>query len=547
MIKKLARTRIRELAHVTTLLIIILAVLGLGMSSYSRTVEAAGASLQRVAGASRFETSVLTSQQMFPLPQSAKNVVLASGRGYADALAGVPLAATAEAPVLLTEPSSLPSQTLNEIQRVMIAGGTVFILGGTNAINSAIESQLGSLSFRTERLAGQNRQSTAAIIATRSDQLRGTPANKAYLASANSFADALSVSPLAVRDKAPILLSDINNLSAPASDYLKSNTSISSVTALGGSAVLAPNVLNQVSALGKPVNRIAGNNRYATSKAIADTLLGLVPTPTGVGVVSGENYPDTLGAGVYLGKQNFPLLLTKKDNVKCLETSSYLVANNSSILAASLYGGAAVVAQTSEAELNDILANRLHPICNGASQPFSFTGTGNKVVGPFILEKGLSVITSHHSGSSNFAVVLYDQNGQWVDLVANDIGTYSGESAVGLDATLGYTLDIDADGPWSIDVEQPRPTSATSTPPFSGLGDTVEGAFYLSAGARTFSYSHSGSSNFAVILLDKNGQWVDLIANEIGTTSGSTLSSISTSGIHYLDIDADGTWNISIN
>ena len=52
----------------------------------------------------------------------------ASGTGFADAPAGVPLAACKQGPLLLTDPTALTKTTENEIKRVLPAGGTVYAL-----------------------------------------------------------------------------------------------------------------------------------------------------------------------------------------------------------------------------------------------------------------------------------------------------------------------------------------------------------------------------------------------------------------------------------
>lgn len=57
---------------------------------------------------------------------------------------------------------------------------------------------------------------------------------------------------------------------------------------------------------------------------------------------------------------------------------------------------------------------------------------------------------------------------------------------------------------------------------------------------------HNGSSNWAPILLDSNGNTVELLANEIGAFNGSKAVGIDQSGIYILDVSADGAWTINI-
>lgn len=87
---------------------------------------------------------------------------------------------------------------------------------------------------------------------------------------------------------------------------------------------------------------------------------------------------------------------------------------------------------------------------------------------------------------------------------------------------------------------------------FSGNQPAVTQFFEMDAGSARFEYSHDGRtdccSNFVVKLLDYEGQYHgDLIANEIGDCSGSTVIRIRESGKYKLLIDlADGDWSITV-
>ena len=121
-------------------------------------------SVHRYAGDDRYQTSSAVSQKVWadavaddsPRLQ-AKAVVLASGEGFADALAGVPLAAYKQGPLLLTEPAGLTKTTEDEIKRVLPAGATVYVLGGQAAISSAVDSQLRADGYQVTRYAGADR------------------------------------------------------------------------------------------------------------------------------------------------------------------------------------------------------------------------------------------------------------------------------------------------------------------------------------------------------------------------------------------------------
>jgi hypothetical protein len=80
----------------------------------------------------------------------------------------------------------------------------------------------------------------------------------------------------------------------------------------------------------------------------------------------------------------------------------------------------------------------------------------------------------------------------------------------------------------------------------SGFGDDVQSFTVTGSGLRIFMMSHDGTRNFAVVLKDHSGNWVALVANEIGLYLGKKFEQLTT-GTYYLDITADGPWTIDIS
>lgn len=79
---------------------------------------------------------------------------------------------------------------------------------------------------------------------------------------------------------------------------------------------------------------------------------------------------------------------------------------------------------------------------DGAS---GLSGSGDDVIHIDPAIEGLATFNITHSGTSNFAVIAYSDAG--ADLLVNEIGAYSGESAIGSGTFL---LEITADGAWTI-------------------------------------------------------------------------------------------------
>ena len=203
----------------------------------------------RISGADRYATNAAVDQ--YP-GKTASTVLIASGEGFADALAAGPISYRENYPLVLVPPSGLGA---TEKATLTALGATsAIILGGTNAVPSSVEQQLGSMGVTvTQRLAGSDRTETAALIATwETDGIpavapyAGRPkldflAGSAFLARGDGFADALAAGPIAGVEGTPILLTaSPNSLGQGAASYLADHhLQISTVEAIGGTAALS--------------------------------------------------------------------------------------------------------------------------------------------------------------------------------------------------------------------------------------------------------------------------------------------------------------------
>ena len=90
----------------------------------------------RLGGADRYATAVAVSAATYSPGVSV--VYLASGTGFADALAGAPAAGMQAGPVLLVTPTSIPAVVATELTRLHPA--RIVILGGTGAVSAAVQT-----------------------------------------------------------------------------------------------------------------------------------------------------------------------------------------------------------------------------------------------------------------------------------------------------------------------------------------------------------------------------------------------------------------------
>lgn len=192
--------------------------------------------VERRAGPTRYETAVEIARSRFT---SAEVVYLASGSAFPDALAAAPLAGKGAGPVLLTPRDSLPGVVEDELRRLNPA--TIVVLGGEGAVGRAVVERLGKLtSARIERLAGEDRFETAVEIAE-SAFPSATPV--LYVANGLNFPDALAVAPVALREGAPILLTQGESLTQDVIDEI-ARLRPNRITVLGGLSIVSGDVEN---------------------------------------------------------------------------------------------------------------------------------------------------------------------------------------------------------------------------------------------------------------------------------------------------------------
>lgn len=252
--------------------------------------------LTRVGGASDPDTSVLLSRRLSP--GSATGVVVARMDGFADALAGGPLATAHRGPVLLTPPNDVPQNVVDEARRVIAPGGKVFILGGPAAISVAMEAEFMAAGMTVQRLAGADRFGTAAAVAP---QVNSAPP-EVFLVSGLSFPDAVLAGAPAGRRRSPILLVAPDSVPPPTDAYLRAHAALPRIL-VGG-----PAVVTDVAARAAGVQeRIAGPDRYSTSAAVSEKYF---PGGNRVAVASGLRYQDALLASAEAGRDGYPVVLS---------------------------------------------------------------------------------------------------------------------------------------------------------------------------------------------------------------------------------------------
>lgn len=308
----------------------------------------------RVAGENRVLTSVALSRAAFT---SASTVVVAPAEGYPEALLAAPLAATLEAPVLLTWGTQLSERDLldpavaSEIDR--LGATTAVIVGGTGTLGPELEDQLRERAGITasRRIAGADRyelsrQVAEEIAAVAPGAVSPIVALGEHADPARGWPDALAASAVAAAQRMPILLTRGGELPSATRGFLARND-VGEVRIAGGPLAIAPAVEDGIRALGRTTRRLAGDDRYATSLALAEEAITHGASVGRVWAATGRNYPDALAAGRSVAARGEVLVLVDgTDPAGGTVVHAWLRQRAGSVASVSVIGGTGVVTGT---------------------------------------------------------------------------------------------------------------------------------------------------------------------------------------------------------
>lgn len=290
-------------------------------------------SVTRVAGVDRVDTAIRASQSRYA-DRTAGAVVLARSDDFPDALTGTPLAVAKGGPLLLTGSASLDPAVRAEVARVLPAGGTVYVLGGIQALSASVADELTATGFRVVRYAGVDRFSTATAVA--SDGL-GSPST-VLEATGLDFADALAAGAAAAGQRAAVLLTRGAEQSTATAAYLRAHPGVR--YAVGGPAAAAD----------PGATPLVGSDRFETAVVLARRFFGAA---TSLGVASGETFPDALTGGAVSAVGGGPLLLVPRTGPLPTSVLGWLQGRQARAV---VYGGTAAVGEDVVAGLRGAVA-----------------------------------------------------------------------------------------------------------------------------------------------------------------------------------------------
>jgi putative cell wall-binding protein len=258
----------------------------------------------RTAGVDRYETAALISRAW----TTADTVYVATGSGFADALAAGPAAAEEDAPILLVRKDDIPTPTAAALTR--LRPRTIVVLGGTAVLSESVVDALGAYADSVERVAGSDRYATAIAIIERAFP---EPPSRFFVASGVEYLDALIAGAAAARAGVPLLLVDGQApLEQSVSDYLDSLPLVDngdfvgpSVTTVASPFRLSDAVLDALPFATDRVEDFDIDFRSARLLQLDDRGFSSVMVATTAG------YADALAATPAAARANIPLVVAE--------------------------------------------------------------------------------------------------------------------------------------------------------------------------------------------------------------------------------------------
>lgn len=379
----------------------------------------------RIFGANRFDTSLEIAKQ-YRKENGNKlfsNVIIVSGMQFPDALSASYLASVKDAPIIVTsESESVMNNVAAFVKDNSEKKANVYIVGGSGAVSEKMVKKLAG--YNVKRVWGSNR------FVTNLETIKeaGGTNDEIIIASGMNYPDALSASAVGK----PILLVQGKTLTEQQQDFLKANPKAKAVI-VGGTGAVSSDIEQQVKKIVAKAERLAGGNRYETSKMVADRFFG--KNAETVMLSYGLNFPDGLCGGPLAAKYGAPLLMA--DNKTTNYAANYAESVGSD--AQSIVSGAVTLGGNTL--ISDDSVNKIIPLSRVqklftvqtqeadfiTSQPKDWSGSANSVA---------SFSTAVNIKNASYRWQSSHDGRTWKDIDGAEKSTYSVNADVSLNGTM---------------------------------------------------------------------------------------------------------------
>ncbi|MBG0082202.1 cell wall-binding repeat-containing protein [Clostridioides difficile] len=253
----------------------------------------------RIQGANKYETAGLIADRR----KYTQAIIINTDKNLADGLSASGLAGASNSPILLTKQNSIPNSTLKRLDKFK----KIYLIGGTNSISKNVENILKNKKIKVIRIEGKDRIDTSYNVAKEISNLKKV--DEVYFTNAyQGEADSISISPVAVKHKNPVILTNGKNIPFKV-DGVKTY-------AIGGTASINDSLVNSTKA-----TRVGGVDRLDTNEKIIkqfykDDLKHL----NQICIVSSDNLVEALLSSTI--QKEYPVFLVNETNDKSLVTDA---------------------------------------------------------------------------------------------------------------------------------------------------------------------------------------------------------------------------------
>ncbi len=221
--------------------------------------------------------------------------------------------------------------------------GTVYVEVNTNVTDGSYSLTWSVTSPKVSRVSGASRYHTSYAIGA----ANMLSSDVAVIATARSFADALSASGLAGALDAPLLLAPNLSTGDGVDEFFREliRLDVNECYVVGGTSAVSTDLTGWLKDEGYTVKRISGADRYATAAAVARKIAEINGAPGTAFLVRGDGFADALAAAPFAYSQGIPILLTKPTG---LNSHSRAVLDDFDITDVIIAGGLSAVGANAE-------------------------------------------------------------------------------------------------------------------------------------------------------------------------------------------------------
>ncbi|MBG6239554.1 putative cell wall-binding protein/beta-lactamase class A [Mycetocola sp. CAN_C7] len=301
----------RHSRGVVTATLAVLAAAALVIAPLTTSIEtasgvaktAANPTISRIGGTERTSSAIAVSKSAYP--NGAPVVYLGSSVQFADNFAAGPVAAAADAPLLLSTPTSISTPTVTEIRR--LGAQKIVVVGDASEISDAVVNALRSkVAPDVSRIGigSTSAESARNIVAS------GFPtAATALIVSRQGWSGVISAMAAAAQLSSPVIPVDgtAATLDQATKDHL-STLGVTRAVIVGGTSAVSSGVETAMRTVVPTVERAAGADQYAVSISLNKLLF---PAASRAYLASGYDYSEALGVASLAAVRPGPVFMAQ--------------------------------------------------------------------------------------------------------------------------------------------------------------------------------------------------------------------------------------------